>query len=82
MRWWRIWRRNFFPRVVFGEPATAVPPPVATFITARPRSLVPSARKRNSPSIPAKPDVLVSVSGAKRCAPWVRARAATSATAS
>ena len=34
----------------------------ATFITARPRSLVPSERKRNSPSMPAKPDGLVSVS--------------------
>ena len=37
-------------------------------ITARPRSLVPSARNRNRPSMPAKPDGLVSTSGEKRCA--------------
>ena len=67
---------------LFGEPATGVPPPDATRITARPRSLVPSARKRNRPSMPAKPDGLVSTSDEKRCGPCVRASAATSATAS
>src|SRR3981189_1176176 len=66
----------------FGEPATGTPPPDPTRITARPRSLVPSARKRNRPSIPAKPDGLVSTSGENRCGPCVRASAATSATAS
>ena len=54
----------------------------ATFITARPRSLVPSERNRNRPSMPAKPEGLVSVSGEKRCAPCVLTSAATSATAS
>jgi hypothetical protein len=34
---------------LFGEPATAWPPPVATFMTARPRSLVPSARETKQP---------------------------------
>ena len=29
-------------------------------ITARPRSFVPSSRKRNTPSAPLKPDILVS----------------------
>ena len=92
MRWWRISRRSSRERTpgvktahapkLFGEPATGVPPPVATFITASPRSLVPSERNRNRPSMPAKPDGLVSVSGAKRCAPCVRDSAATSATAS
>ncbi len=69
---WRISRRKvpYAPKL-FGEPATGVAPPVATRITARPRSLVPSERKRNRPSMPAKPDGLVSVSGAKRCAPCV-----------
>ena len=41
---------------LFGEPATGTPPLVVTFITASPRSLVPSLRKRNRPSMPAKPD--------------------------
>ena len=73
-QWW-LWApafagatRNQAPKL-FGDPATGVPPAVATFITARPRSLLPSERKRNRPSMPAKPDGLVSVSGAKRCAP-------------
>ena len=70
------------PQNSSASPRPAWPPPVATFITARPRSLVPSERNRNRPSMPAKPDGLVSVSGAKRCAPCVRANAATSATAS
>ena len=52
---------------LFGDPATATPPPEATRITARPRSLVPSGRKRNRPSMPAKPDGLVSISDEKRC---------------
>src|SRR4051812_23537379 len=67
---------------LFGEPATGRLPPDSTRMTARPRSLVPSARKRNRPSMPAKPDGLVSTSGEKRWPPWVRASAATSATAS
>src|SRR6185369_9219460 len=72
---------NYAPKL-FGEPATATPPPVVTFITARPRSLVPSARKRNRPSMPAKPEGLVRTSAEKRVPPCVRASAATSATAS
>src|SRR6201995_4895230 len=67
---------------LLGDPATGTPPPDVTRITARPRSLVPSARNRNKPSMPAYPDGLVSTSGEKRCAPWVRDSAATSATAS
>src|ERR1700731_3878964 len=58
------------------------PPDGVTFSTASPRWLVPSARKRNTPSMPAKPDALVSVSGAKRRGPCVFTSAATSATAS
>src|SRR5207245_10045547 len=72
---------DYAPKL-FGEPATGTPPPVVTFITAKPRSLVPSARNRNSPSMPAKPDGLVKTSGENRCDPCVRASAATSATAS
>ena len=49
---------DYAPKL-FGEPATGVAPPVATFITARPRSLVPSERNRNRPSMPAKPEGLV-----------------------
>ncbi len=55
---------------------------VVTFITARPRSLVPSARKRNRPSMPAKPEGLVSTSARSAWCPCVRASAATRATAS
>src|SRR5262245_24455696 len=57
--------------------ATTCAPDEVTFITARPRWLEPSLRKRNTPSIPVKPDGLVSVSVAKRCCPWVLASAAT-----
>ncbi len=65
-----------------GAGATTWGPAVVTFITARPRWLEPSLRKRNTPSIPVKPDGLVSTSAAKRCCPWVLTSAATSATAS
>ena len=41
---------------LFGDPATGVLPPLATFITASPRSLEPTERTRNRPSLPAKPD--------------------------
>ena len=50
-------QRNYAPKL-FGEPATGTPPPLPTRMTASPRSLVPSGRKRNSPSIPAKPEGL------------------------
>ena len=65
-----------------GAGAMTCGPDGVTRITARPRSLVPSARKRNRPSMPAKPDGLVSTSGEKRCGPCVFTSAATSATAS
>ena len=58
-------------------------PPVGdTLSTASPRWLVPSGRKRNSPSMPVKPDEAVRTSSEKRCLPWVLTSAATSATAS
>src|SRR5436305_6420505 len=65
---------------LFGEPATGAPPLEPTRITARPRSLLPAARKQNRSSRPAKPDGLVSTSDENRCGPCVRASAATSAT--
>src|SRR5438045_9739416 len=73
-------RKNYAPKL-FGDPATGVLPPLATFITASPRSLEPSERNRNRPSMPAKPDGLVSVSGANRWLPCFDSPA-TSATAS
>src|SRR6202035_253026 len=66
----------------FGGGLMTCPPVGDTRNTARPRWLVPSCLKRNSPSMPVKPDALVSTSSEKRCAPWVLMSAATSATAS
>ena len=43
-----------------GAGLTTLAPSSAISITARPRSLVPSALKRNTPSAPLKPDMLVS----------------------
>ena len=54
-------------------------PELATRSTAKPRSLVPSGRKRNRPSIPVKPDGLVRTCCENRCGPCVFTRAATSA---
>ena len=65
-----------------GGGLTIWPPDGLTRITASPRSLVPSLRKRNSPSIPANPDGLVSTWSENRCGPCVFTSAATSATAS
>ena len=69
------------PKLRGGGEMTCAPDDV-TRSTARPRSLVPSARKRNSPSMPEKPEGLVNVSGENRCGPWVFTSAAISATAS
>src|SRR5262249_5996412 len=76
--------RAYVPEPVndFGGGLMIWPPAGATFITASPRWLLPSGRKRNSPSMPVKPDELVSTVSEKRCWPWVLASAATSATAS
>ena len=69
-------RRTYAAEKLFGEPGDRPTPPAPSRrrITARPRSLVPSGRKRNRPSMPAKPDGLVSTSGEKRCRPCVRAK--------
>ena len=48
------------PKLRGGGEMTCAPEDV-TRSTARPRSLVPSARKRNSPSMPEKPEGLVNV---------------------
>jgi hypothetical protein len=45
---------------LLGAGLTTFAPSSAISITARPRSLVPSARKRNTPSAPLKPDMFVS----------------------
>ncbi len=58
-----------------------VPPPRISN-TASVRSLVPSGRNRKVPSIPAKPEGLVSVVSAKRCDPYCRLSAAARDTAS
>jgi len=68
--------------VPFGAGAITCAPEAVTRITASERWLVPSGRKRNTPSMPAKPDWLVSVSSAKRAGPCVFTSAATSDTAS
>src|SRR5580704_13658922 len=65
-----------------GGGAMICDPDAVTRKTARPRSLVPSARKRNRPSMPVKPDGLVKTAVLKRCVPWVFTRAAIRATAS
>src|SRR5262249_9632102 len=66
----------------FGGGLMIWPPGGDTPSTASPRWLVPSGRKRNNPSMPVKPDEVVSTASAKRCLPWVLTRAAISATAS
>src|SRR5271166_200454 len=73
-----------------GHPATklrgaglitlAAPPSIS--ITARPRSLVPSGRKRKTPSAPLKPDTLVSALSLYGSGPPFRASAAASVAAS
>ncbi len=67
---------------VRGAGLITVATPLLICITARPRSLRPSLRKRNTPSAPLKPDGLVSVASLKRAAPCVRVSAATSEIAS
>src|SRR5579871_4178634 len=74
--------RAYYAPKLRGEPATGVGPFEVTRMTARPRSLVPSGRNRNRPSMPAKPDELSRTSVVKRLPPCVRDSAATSATAS
>src|SRR5690242_3325906 len=65
-----------------GAGAITCPPDGVALSTASPRWFVPSGRKRKTPSMPAKPDALVSVSTAKRFSPCVFTSAATRATAS
>ena len=81
--------RNHFTNYPAADPAklrgagdTTWGPEAATRSTASPRWLVPSGMKRNNPSMPEKPEGLVSVCGVKACGPCVFTRAATSATAS
>jgi predicted MFS family arabinose efflux permease len=57
-------------------------PSSAISMTAKPRSLVPSARKRKTPSAPLKPDMLVSAAWLNGSAPPLWASAAASVTAS
>ena len=52
---------------VRGAGLTVTAAPLLICSTARPRSFSPSARKRNTPSAPLKPDELVSVASEKRC---------------
>src|SRR5580658_879598 len=59
---------------LFGAGETTCEPPAATRSTARPRSLVPSARNRKRPSMPEKPEGLVRTCGENRCGPWVFTR--------
>ena len=56
------WRSAYVPEPAndFGGGLMTWPPVGDTRSTARPRWLVPSGRKRNSPSMPVKPDALVS----------------------
>jgi hypothetical protein len=54
------------PLNALGAGLITCPPAGVTFITARPRWLVPSARKRNRPSMPVKPDELISTCSEKR----------------
>src|SRR5580658_6063536 len=63
-------RRAYIPEVpkLRGDGETTCGPDAVTRSTASPRSLVPSWRKRNSPSMPVKPDGLVSTCGENRCA--------------
>ena len=86
----RSWRLNSSLRArqserprTRGGGLTTCPPFGVTRSTARPRSLVPSGRKRKMPSMPAKPEGEVSVCSLKRCGPGCCfTSAATSATAS
>ena len=65
----RVANRNAVPGPAksFGGALMIWPPVGDTFITASPRWLVPSGRKRNSPSMPVKPEPVVSTLSEKRC---------------
>ena len=66
----------------FGAGLTTWPPPGRHAAPPGRAHWCRRARKRNTPSMPAKPDELVSTCSVKRCAPCVFTSAATSATAS
>ena len=67
---------------LFGAGLIVLAAPLSIWITARPRSLVPSARKRKTPSAPLKPDGLVSAAWLYGSDPPFLASAAASVTAS
>ena len=65
-----------------GAGLTVCGPLGVTRTTLKPRSFVPSGRKRNTPSMPEKPDDVVSVCSEKRCGPCVFTSAAVKETGS
>src|SRR5690606_38148162 len=67
---------------VRGAPLTVAAVPLRISCTESPRSLVPSGRKRKTPSAPMKPAGFVSILAAKPCPPCARASATASVTAS